>query len=63
MSTSLLNRAALKRYLLDRARQMRPHHRLSRVSEETLEWLENSLRNQASELIRRHPAKGSTIKP
>jgi hypothetical protein len=59
----LLNRAALKRYLLDRARVIRPHHRLSRVSEETLEWLENNLRNQASELIRRHPAKGSTIRP
>jgi hypothetical protein len=59
----LLNRAALKRYLLDRARVIRPHHRLSRVSEEALEWLENNLRNQASELIRRHPAKGSTIRP
>ena len=59
----LLNRAALKRYLLDRARVIRPDHRLSRVSEETLEWLENNLRNQASELIRRHPAKGSTIRP
>ena len=59
----LLNRADLKRYLLDRARVIRPHHRLSRVSEETLEWLENNLRNQASELIRRHPAKGSTIRP
>jgi hypothetical protein len=61
--SSLVNRAALKRYLLDRAQVIRPHHRLSRVSEEALEWLETSLRNQASELIRRHPAKGSTIKP
>jgi hypothetical protein len=59
----LLNRSALKRYLLDRARVIRPHHRLSRVSEETLEWMENNLRNQSSELIRRHPAKGSTIRP
>ena len=61
--SSLVNRVALKRYLLDRAQVIRPHHRLSRVSEEALEWLETSLRNQASELIRRHPAKGSTIKP
>ena len=61
--SSLLNRAAIKRYLLDRAKVIRPHHRLSRVSEEAMEWLENNLRNQASELIRRHPAKGSTIKP
>jgi len=61
--SSLVNRAALKRYLLDRAKVMRPHHRLSRVSEEALENLESMLRNQASEMIRRHPAKGSTIKP
>jgi len=61
--SSLVNRAAMKRYLLDRAKQMRPCHRLSRVSEEALEWLENSLRNQATELIRRHPAKGTTIRP
>ena len=61
--SSLVNRAALKRFLLDRARVLRPHHRLSRVSEEALEWLENGLRNQASELIRRHPAKGSTVRP
>jgi hypothetical protein len=61
--SSLVNRAALKRFLLDRARVLRPHHRLSRVSEEALEWLENGLRNQASEMIRRHPAKGSTVRP
>jgi len=61
--SSLVNRTALKRFLLDRAKVIRPHHRLSRVSEEALEWLENNLRNQASELVRRHPAKGSTIKP
>ena len=61
--SSRVNRAALKRFLLDRARVLRPHHRLSRVSEEALEWLENGLRNQASEMIRRHPAKGSTVRP
>jgi hypothetical protein len=61
--SSLINRAALKRYLLDRAKVMRPHHRLSRVSEEALEHLENSLRNQGAEMIRRHPAKGATIRP
>ena len=61
--SSRVNRAALKRFLLDRARVLRPHHRLSRVSEEALEWLENGLRNQASEMIRRHPAKGSPVRP
>jgi len=61
--SSLLNRAVLRRYLLNRARVIRPHHRLARFSEEALEHLENSLRNQVTELIRRHPAKGSTFKP
>jgi hypothetical protein len=42
---------------------MRPHHQFTRVSEEALEYFENSLRNQAVELLRRHPAKGTTIKP
>jgi len=42
---------------------MRPFHPLSRVSEEAIEHLENSLRNGAAEMIRRHPAKGSTIRP
>ena len=35
----------------------------TRVSEEALEHFENSLRNQAVELLRRHPVKGTTIKP
>ena len=61
--SSLVNRAALKRYLLDRAKVMRPFHPLNRVSEEAIEHLENSLRNGAAEMIRRHPAKGSTIRP
>ena len=61
--SSLLNRAALKRFLLDRAKILRPHHSFTRISEEAMEHFENSLRNQAVELLRRHPAKGTTIKP
>jgi hypothetical protein len=62
-ASSLINRAALKRFLLDRAKTMRPGHEFSRVSEETFEHLEAQLRNAAVELIRRHPSKGVTIKP
>ena len=60
--SSLINRAALKRYLLDRAKILRPHHEFNRISEEALEHFENQLRNHADQLIRRHPAKGTTIK-
>jgi hypothetical protein len=38
-------------------------HKFTRVSEDTLVLMEMSLRRQADELIRSHPAKGSTIKP
>ena len=61
--SSLINRASLKRFLLDRAKILRPYHCFTRVSEEALEHFENSLRKQAVELLRRHPAKGTTIKP
>jgi histone H3/H4 len=60
---SLINKAELKRFLLDRAKTMRPGHEFSRVSEEALEYLESQVRNAAVELIRRHPSKGVTIKP
>ena len=59
---NLVNKSALRRHILLRAQALRTH-KFTRVSEEALEHLENSLRNQASEMIRRHPAKGSTIRP
>ena len=61
--SSLISKATLNRYLLDRAKAMRPSHPLRHVSEEALEHLEYHLRHQADEMIRRHPAKGMTIKP
>ena len=61
--SSLINRAALKRFLLDRAKIQRPHHNFTRVNEEALEHFENQLRIQADQLICHHPAKGITIKP
>jgi len=39
--SSLINRAALKRYLLDRAKILRPHHEFNRISEEALEHFED----------------------
>lgn len=60
---SLINKAELKRFLLDRAKTMRPGHKFTRVSEEALEYLNSHIHNAAVELIRRHPSKGVTIKP
>ena len=59
---NLINKSALRRHILLRAKSLRTH-RFTRVSEEALVLMELSLRRQADELIRSHPAKGMTIKP
>jgi hypothetical protein len=59
----LVNRAEVKRYLLDRARLLRPALGMKRVSKEAVHILESKLRLMADELIRQHPTMGRTIKP
>jgi hypothetical protein len=61
--SGLVNRAALKRYLLEQAHVLRPALRMKRVSDEAVMSLEARLRHMADELIRRHPCMGTTIKP
>jgi hypothetical protein len=61
--SGLVNRAALKRYLLEQAQVLRPALRMKRVSDEAVLSLEARLRHMADELIRRHPCMGKTIKP
>ena len=59
----LVNRTRVKRYLLDRARHLRPALGMKRVSNEAVQSLESKLRLMADELIRQHPTMGRTIKP
>ena len=59
----LVNRTELKRYLLDRARLLRPALGMKRVSNAAVYRLESKLRLMADELIRQHPSMGRTIKP
>ena len=59
----LVNRTEVKRYLLDRARLLRPALGMKRVSNEAVNSLESKLRLMADELIRQHPSMGRTIKP
>lgn len=63
MSKNLITRSTLKRYLLDRAKTLRPHHPFTRVSEETFVYLESALMQAADKFVRSHPAKGTTLKP
>ena len=62
-ASSLINRAALKRFLLAYAKSTRPGHVFTRVSEEALQNLESQLINASKEIVRSHPSKGMTIKP
>jgi hypothetical protein len=59
---NLINKSALRRHILLRAQALRTH-KFTRVSDDALVLMEVSLRRQADELIRSHPAKGMTIKP
>ena len=58
---SLLNRKAVKSYLLARAEQRA--HKLTRVSGETLVWLESQLMTSCDRLIHAQPSVGKTIYP
>ena len=59
----LVNRTEVKRYLLERARLLRPTLGMKRVSNEAVHSLESRLRLIADELIRQPPSLGRTIKP
>lgn len=60
MSGSLLNRKAVRQYLLDTAKAHR-HQAFTRVSEDALDKAEGALRNWAVQYVKGLPSKGSTI--
>ena len=59
---SLLNRAEVRRFVLDVFHRTRPHLRITRVSGETFDtlaaWLREKIRNQ----VHCHPSVGRTAK-
>lgn len=63
MSDSLLNRAAVRRFILAKVDQWRsgePH--INRVSKQALDLLESELRARIIVEVRRHPSVGCTFK-
>jgi hypothetical protein len=60
--SGLLNRRAMKRYLLEQAAVLRPALHMKRVSNQAVTDLEVRLRHLADEMIRRHPCMGRTSK-
>ena len=59
----LTNRSALKKYILLRWEYLRPGHRMSRVPDDTLDWIEANMKNYIDKMIKTHPSVGKTIKP
>ncbi len=58
---SLLNRAAVKKFILVRFEEMRAGRPMSRVAKSTLDKLEADLRNTIEYEIMRHPSIGKTF--
>ena len=59
----LINRAAVKKLILDLARDTRPGWECSRVSGEALDQIESHVRNHVERLVHQHPTLGHTFKP
>ena len=61
-SGQLLNRAAVRRFILDTVSGTRPYLRITRVSQEALDQIEAWLREKIRGEVARHPSKGRTFK-
>ena len=61
-SLSLLNRAEVRRFILDTLGRTRPHLRITRVSHEALDTLAAWLRAKIESEVHSHPSVGKTFK-
>lgn len=59
--TRLLNRMAVRALMLEAAKEARPFHRFSRVSEATLINLNEIVRKAAIAHVKSMPSKGRTL--
>lgn len=59
----LLNKSAVKKYILEKCTSLRPGMGLNRVSKEALDYYEAFLKNKIIEAVNRHPTVGKTFKP
>ncbi|MCK4626035.1 MAG: hypothetical protein KAV00_12035 [Phycisphaerae bacterium] len=63
MPKALINRAAVKKYVLEQAAARRPYLGLTRVSGKALDDIEAGLRAKIISLIEGHPSLGKTFRP
>jgi len=59
---SLINRSAVKNFILKKLEDMRPWLRFNRVSKSALEVYEGRLRAMIIKDIKEHPSRGKTFK-
>ena len=59
--SSLLNRAAVKKYTLVMCEKLRPGHKWTRISQEWLVNLEGELRNIIQRKVQQLPSVGKTV--
>ena len=61
-STSLINRAEVRRFILARFETDRPHTGITRLSKQALDQIEFWLRNKLRAEVHRHPSLGKTFR-
>ena len=59
----LICKKTTKRFILKKMEAMRPHMKISRVSQAAIDRYEFWLRNKIIDDIRAHPSIGKTFKP
>ena len=59
--SSLLNRKAIRKYILARCETHRPGWECERISKQALDEMEGFLKTRIQESIHRHPTKGKTF--
>ncbi len=61
MSTSLLNKKAVRGYILGRIEKTRPHLKFNRVSGQAIEDVEAKLKLMINRAVHSHPSTGKTF--
>ncbi len=61
-STSLINRAEVRRFVLAQFEKRRPQAGITRVSRQALDQIESWLRSKLRTEVHRHPSLGKTFK-
>jgi hypothetical protein len=59
---SLINQSAVKKYLLDSAKRLRPGWECKQISKEAIDYINYKTRLYCDNLVKAHPTKGKTLK-